>query len=149
MIDFYYILPMPNATSELFNWDYDVLREVWFYYVLILVFVIIVSKILFYFFSYPTKNALSRFWVMCLVESILTTLFGFILIYNYYMDLASQSGFVSFLQFLVLLVYFLLDFIIVSLLIVAIFSFLGYILAKLNFNTRIRALRRYPFKFVK
>ncbi len=149
MIDFYYILPMPNATSELFNWDYDVLREVWFYYVLILLFVIIVFKIRFYFFSYPTKKALLRFWIMCGVEFILTTLIGFILIHNYYMDLAAQSGFVSFLQFVVLLVYFLLDFIFVFVLIVAIFSLLGYILAKLNFNTRIRALRRYPFKFVK
>lgn len=149
MFDFYLIFPIPNATSELFNWDHEVLIEVWGYYIVILAILILISKIWFYFFSYPTKKALINFWLSCAIEYFITSLLGYILIYNYYLELAGQSGFISIIQYFVLLIFFTIDYIIASIIILTILLMLGYISAQLNYHTRIRALRKYPFKFVK
>ena len=148
MFDFYYIFPIPDVTSEIFNWDYSVLREMWFYYLLILFFLIILSKVFFYFFYYPVKGALKIFWFSLIFEFFVTSLIGFILIKIFYSDLADQKGFLSFIQFLIILFYFLMDFIIASVITLTIFLSIGFFSAKMQLKTRIRAMRKYPFKFI-
>lgn len=149
MMDFYYIFPMPNANDELFNWDYYTLREVWFYYIIILILIILVKKVWFYFFSLPKKNALRNFWLSCLCEFSVSSILGFILLEQYYLNLSGLTGFINFNQFLIILFFFILDYLIASFIITTLFILIGIFTSKLKIPTRIRAMRRYPFHFIK
>ncbi|MCX7612530.1 MAG: hypothetical protein N2043_13185 [Ignavibacterium sp.] len=145
-MDWWYIFPMPDASSELFNWDASVLNEYWGYIIIGFIVVIIGFYVWFYFFNKPKPDALRKFWVRYIIIGVILVIAALIFLLTNVEKLAGESQPINIWRLLWLIFLLSLDYLEASFIIYLIFM----VFASMPFNrTQLRAMRRYPFPFIK
>lgn len=145
-MDFWYIFFMPDASAELFNWDESILFEYWGYIIVLFIFFVIMFKIWYYFFTLPNPQALKRFWMGYIILGLVLITGALIFILSNTEKLAGESQTFNIFRFFWLFFILLLDYVEISIII----SLIIFLISKIPFlRWQIRAMRRYPFHFVK
>ncbi len=140
-MDWWYIFPMPDASSELFNWDASLLYEFWGYIMIGFILLVLGFNIWYYFFTLPDPSALKRYWLVYIFLGIFLISIALIFILSNTEKLAGEPQPLNFWRILQLIFWLTIDYLIITFLWWLLFLAFCYIpISKLQS----RAMRRYP-----
>lgn len=145
-MDWWIIFPMPDASSELFNWDASILYEFWSYLMIGFFVLVFINNIWFYFFTLPDSQALKKYWLRYLFCGLLLIGLAIIFILTNTEKLIEGPQPFNIWRLLWLILILAIDYLEMTFIIGS--FFLGFSLIP-SIKLQIRAMRRYPFYFRK
>lgn len=140
-MDWYYIFPMPDPRD--YGIDYEFFRDNWRYLIIMIAAIWFLFYSLFYFRTLPEPKSIRRFWtfygIILLIGSILMALVFIYLLVGFSPEIWKilEIIFITFVASFEM-----------SIGLYLIFAVL-YILIFAPLKLNIKAMRRYPFKFIK
>lgn len=141
---FRYIFACPHPTP--FSFNARMFFRLWDINILLISIVAISFFIYFYFFSKPTRFALIKFYLLFGITIITSVFLSIFLIYPRTNSLVTEGAKINYSNFEVIFISAIAN-IITVFEIYLIFFIIFQLLGLLNFPWRLKAMRRYPFKY--
>lgn len=141
----YIVFLCPDPSHPSINWDWYVLSTKWDLFIISMFILSFIALTWFYFFHKPTPNASRTFWLFSIIFIIIGAIIAYIYMKNNKDVLFIENINWTFEHTLVVLISGL-----VTSIMAYFFSFIFFIfLSQIPTTWHIRAMRRYPFKFIK